>query len=438
MNINFEKVNIGFASGANSGALLYRNGETASGGHDDNAGNAIFNITLTDCTLDYVTNHSSASTGIVNASKNATDTKDDVKLVFDGCDIILPKLSDLNMTNATEGDSVLFKNCMTNGTRILTKAEASEGEFTPMSFEGYGLTLKEQAAEDGYFVYSLTSKALEELVYIPKASITLDSNLIFNIYIPEHEGLKAAKLDGDALTLGEAEDGYYKVSVELAAKEAAKTMELVVNLEIDGLNVNGTFTFSLQNYAKSLLAAEGIKTEEQTLIKDILAYVRSAYVYFNGASSSDEEIVAIDELLAGYEDKTLSKVEDNYTNDDAEILEGVTFVLEATPRIRFYLPSDANISDYTFKIGNSVLEYTTGTETAEGSYKNLTYVDISLYAYRMIENITITKDDLTSCYNIVSYVNGALDSSDGALKNIVSKFYIYCESASAYRTAVAK
>ncbi len=436
MNINFENVNIGFMYGANSGALLFR-----VGGRDATAGNAIFNINLTDCTLDYVTNHSSSSVGIVSASKTATDTKDDVKLVFDGCDIILPKFSDLNMTNATEGDSVLFKNCLTNDTRILTSTAASLSDYAFESAEGYELTIVEQEAEDGYFVYKLGSKAIEEVVFTPKASVTLDSNLIFNIYIPAHSDLTAATVNGTPVELTNATDGYYLSTTELKAYEAGKELKLVVELTVDETPIKGTFTFSTVEYAQKLLNMDDteVNSAEKALAKDMLSYIKSAYTYFskNGVEveNKDTVIASINEILGGYNETSLKEVTVPEKGGDRTILAGATLVLDATPAIRFYLPDGASLSDYTFKIGSSVLEYTVGEEKEEEGYVGLTYVDISLYAYRMVEEITVTKGTASANYHINFYYQG-VDTNNAELVDIVIKFYNYCVSAKNYKNSL--
>ena len=102
-------------------------------------------------------------------------------------------------------------------------------------------------------------------------------------------------------------------------------------------------------------------------------------------------------------------------------------MLGSTPAIRFYLNADA--SAYTFKIGNGAVEsedITTGSDSVGN------YVDISVYAYRMIENITIEKGTDTATYHINHYYGSMAESE----RDIVIKFYSYCKSAAAYKAAV--
>ena len=262
------------------------------------------------------------------------------------------------------------------------------------------------------------------------ASITLDSNLIFNIYIPADDRITKVMLNGVEEALGEAIDGYYLITVELPANEAAKTLTLVATLNIDGTLVDGTFTFSTVKYAEKILAMNSVSAEEKTLAKDMLAYIKSAYIYFNEAELTDEDIVAIDAVLNGYVAE-FSKVEGIVNT--ASGLYGVTFILDSTPKVRFILPEGASADAYTFKIGNTVLDYTVGTTVDEG--KNLTHVDISLYAYKMISTITYKCGTVSGSYHINSYYDG-VDKNDTNLVALVECFYNYCKSAKAYRDYV--
>ena len=194
-------------------------------------------------------------------------------------------------------------------------------------------------------------------------------------------------------------------------------------------------------YAEKLIELNGNDDTkaEVTLAKDMLSYIKSAYTYFskNGVEveNKDTVIASINEVLNGYNENTLKEVDVPTVSGDRSILAGVTLVLDATPAIRFYLPKDANLSDYAFKIGSSALEYTTDEEKEVESYVGLTYVDISLYAYEMVEEITVTKGTASANYHINFYYQG-VDKNNAELVDVVIKFYNYCASAAAYRDSV--
>ena len=290
-----------------------------------------------------------------------------------------------------------------------------------------GLKLVKDGEDGTTATYILVPTASIGLDFTPKASVTLDSNLIFNIYIPTHAGLGAVTLNGTAVTLGEAKDGYYLIATPLKANNAAEELKLTVELTVDGTPLKGSFTFSTVKYAQKLLAMD-ITNQEKTLIKDMLAYINSAYEYFNDGETV-AEIVA---LLNGYVSGKVINTADAKCDTDG--LSGATLVLGATPAIRFYL--DGYTADkFSFKVGERALsasEATTGSDT-DGSY-----IEFTLFAYEMTETFTyeIEGTEITGEYNIISYYADAVAKSDTALADIVAKFYNYCESAVEYKTAV--
>ena len=303
------------------------------------------------------------------------------------------------------------------------------------SFNDGTLGFAKVAVEDGKATYVLTEAGFN--TYLPKMSLTLDSNLIANVYIPVtgtqsfiFNGVNStddAELVANVVELDGA--SYYLVSVALPASEAAKTLTLTANVAFGEKSATGTFTFSLAKYAAKILASES--ECEKTLVLDVLAYVKSAYSYFNKTNLTD-----FDALLAGYSSE-FATVDGESQN--LESLKGATFVLGATPAIRFYLPEGANPADYTFKQGGTVLECTVS--------EDLTYIDVSLYAHRMIKGIDYyvgeTKMGTYHINTYYDYVNGegegCYEGADKeALTDIVEKFYTYCKSAAAYKAEVTK
>ena len=271
------------------------------------------------------------------------------------------------------------------------------------------------------------------LDFTPKASVTLDSNLIFNIYIPAHAGLGAVTLNGETVTLGEANDGYYLVTVELPANEAARELILAVELTANGAPLKATFTFSTVKYAEKLLTMD-ITNQEKTLAKDILSYIKSAYEYFAVADRT-AVIDEIDAILGSYVSDKVINADDAKCDTDG--LSGATFVLGATPAIRFYL--DGYTADkFSFKVGNRALS---ASEAITDSDADGSYVQFALFAYEMTETFSYVIDveegeDITGEYNIISYYADAVEKSDMALADIVAKFYNYCKSAYEYKLAV--
>ena len=79
--------------------------------------------------------------------------------------------------------------------------------------------------------------------------------------------------------------------------------------------------------------------------------------------------------------------------------------------------------------------------------EDLTYIDVSLYAHRMIKGIDYyVGETKMGTYHINTYYDYVSGEGEGcyvgenkeALTDIVEKFYTYCKSAAAYKAEVTK
>ncbi|MBR2650561.1 MAG: Ig-like domain-containing protein, partial [Clostridia bacterium] len=259
-----------------------------------------------------------------------------------GSSLTFVKSDKSGYTTVTLPSSVAFENVTVNGGKyVFVKASDNGTEAT----------------------YTLTTSATVGIDFVPKASITLGSELVYNVYVPVSDLLKSYTVNG--LTFEDAEivtleDGksYYHIEVAMPASEAAEIITLKTVLTINGSEYAGSFTMSIPSYAKKIIEAQ-TSPEEVTLVKDVLAYIRAAYVYFD-AEGKDEAIATIDAILGDYESE-FGKVEGN--TNTAEGLKTVIIALGAKPAIRFVIPEGASLDSYTFKAGGRTLTYTTGTYT---------------------------------------------------------------------------
>lgn len=296
-----------------------------------------------------------------------------------------------------------------------------------------GLVFVKKSDDGTNTVYKLIPSAALNLNFVPKTSITLDSSLYLNVYVPENEYLMALTLDGTDYDLGTltAENGYYRISIKLDSSEAARDIPMAAGFEANSETFTAKFTHSILKYAKKLLASDSAMAEEKTLVCDMLAYVKSAYAYFE---SADAETVGaeIDAIIDGY---TLTAFEAVSGESDLTVPESVTFILDATPRIRFSFAEGTDLGAYTFKIGNSAVPYTQTARTDGG----VTYVcaEISVFAYKMIQTVELYQgEQKLGGFHINSYYEFAKTQNDEKLVDVVERFYIYCKSAKAYRDAV--
>ena len=406
-----------------------------------------------DATSKYLIANSSNPSGDTDATKTMP-----VTMIFNGCSFDL-------VTNAPEGAMLFDFNdnmgtvdatAFLNGGALSTKAEAISSLYALGDNDGvkfgkysgkYTVITAENTIAKEYLdasdanvaklvpiakatagVYDLIPKALAEPNFIPKVSITLYANLIFNVFIPEDSLLKSARLDGEELDLGIAQNGYYQVKVELNAKEAARNMKLTVTRELDGMTVNGNFTFSVAKYAEKLLEDDTVTTAEKTLIKDILSYVRAAYAYF-GTDDADA-ISRIDALLGeGYDETSVPAMEGSAEKPTLGIT-SVSYNLTAEPTVRFYIADDADISRYAFKVAGRYVV------AEEGRNENGRYLDLNIFAYQMAETVEYTVGAETDTYSIKCYYEWSKDQDNEKLVTLVERFARYCESAGEYRNEI--
>jgi hypothetical protein len=115
-------------------------------------------------------------------------------------------------------------------------------------------------------------------------------------------------------------------------------------------------------------------------------------------------------------------------------MKSVTFVLDGTPSMRFYLADGADASKYAFFIGGNRVK----TEaSADGKY-----IDIDVYAYALCETVTYTVDGVESgSFHInayYTYVSGSsyTGADKAELVTLTECFWRYLQSARDYRNSV--
>lgn len=274
-----------------------------------------------------------------------------------------------------------------------------------------------------------------ESSYVPKMSITLNSNLEVNVYVP-FENTVSFTFDGvlyDGLEKYEKTAvingaSYYKVTTSLPAAEAARDVILSVNAVFDEKERSGSFIFSIPKYAEAILSSN-VSDVIKTLIKDTLAYISSSYSYF-GSEDAETVTARLSEILGNYKGTRTINAKDA---DETPGLSGASFVLDSKPAIKFYIPENADKSEYTFYANNRKIDTVTEGVDDEGRY-----LMISLYAYRMCGAIdySIRGEHMGSyrIHNYYSFVSkGAyVDENKEALRDLLRKFYNYSLSSADY------
>lgn len=341
-------------------------------------------------------------------------------------------------------DSISFgKGADGNYTALVLDAGASAPSVSEVykSTSGADYTFVKVKETEDTLTYRLRPTATVGIDFTPKMSITLDRNLVMNVYVPKTDILSSFTLDGvdygaqamNSLKV-ESLDGedYYLVSIPLEAKGAARDVRLVARIIAGDKVATGTFTFGIPKYAASVVTNSD--SAEAKLVRDVLSYIRAAYAYFG--TNDETAVLRLNELLGENYDENNKPIFDGASTSDITGLKSVTFVLDEAPTIRFYLADGSDASDYSFYVGANL------AETESGANAKGAYVDIDVYAYALCETVTVKKGELTlGSFHIrayYTYVSGEGYTGDdkAALISLTERFWKYCQSARAYRDSV--
>ena len=437
--INISFVDVTFLANENQKPIVVSHSGGTSVGYTAN-------VTFNNCVFD---TRGNTKTGIVlfdldDKYDGDTTNKFDIKVVINGGKILMDYTSAPDVTlasidgarNGIATDSIAFGIYNENFVNFVISKGETIKPFKYKTENGVDLSLVKISENSSWVTYTL--KYTAAVSFVPKTSITLGSELVYNVYVPVVDYLKSFTVDGNAygdakiVTLSDGNQ-YYHVAVPMPASEAARNIVLNVTMTVDSKEYSGTFTMSIPKYSTKVLASDANQTEK-ILVKDVLSYIKAAYIYFD-AEDKTAVVDTIDEILGDY-NNTFAKVEGNTDADDG--LRGVVIALEEKPVVRFVLPEGVTADGYIFKSGNTTLEYTVGTMTiGENTHY---YAEVSLFAYQMINQITYTDGTNSGCYHINSYYDYV--TKDDELKNdanlisLVEKLYNYCKSAEAYRASV--
>ena len=422
---NLENLTLGLSEGATATDFLVSYGtskiESAWVGNEKIAP---YFFNLTNCVIDLETVNPTSSINLFNISTDvANGNYMSTNINVYGCEFKADSLENINfVTEGNNGSSLTFNKANGGNYASLT---LNTKEVPSITLNGGELEFVKIFETADSVTYRLRPVALSDVDFTLKTSITLETQLKMNVYVPTAD-LKSFVFDGKEYntfdTLETATiDGkeYVIVSVSLPSAEAAKNVELVANVKVGEGSANAKFTFSIPKYAEKVLASTSATDVEKTLVKDVLAYVKAAYNYFTEFNTSDEIArvnTLINSILGDYVAVPTSSGE---TNTVAPVT-STTLNLDAKPSIRFYV-TDTTVEFYA---NGNKLNTVTGTDA------NGTYVELDVYAYALCE--TITYGDGGS-YHISSFVKG----SAGTIHEALAKAFVkYVESAAAYRESV--
>lgn len=331
------------------------------------------------------------------------------------------KFEEANFAKENHGNTVTFlpdDNGMYT-TVIIPKTDKVTVGSTYTTGKGE-MQLVNLGTKDGMSVFSL--RVLDKL-FTPKASLTMHSSFVYNIYIPAQDFITKITVDGvvydvNALATKVIDDvTYLHIEKDIAVGSAADSFVLIVESDVQ----QQRWTLDVISYAKTIVDGS-YTTTEKTLAKDILAYVRATYVYANG-ENTEAAVKSINAIIgADYAvDPTVGEAKAS-----TEGLLGAGLLLGDKPA--FYFQTEYDAAAYTFTVNGA--KVTTEVTTVNGKTAVLVYT----YAYAITETVTYTVEgtDITGEYNLAAYLAFAEGEGD-ALAGLVKALWQYSDAAKAYK-----
>ena len=263
-------------------------------------------------------------------------------------------------------------------------------------------------------------------------NMTLDTNVVGNLYIPVSDDVLSAMLNGAdildrtaTLTIGGKE--YYVLTFEVAPKYGNLTATINVNLA-GGNSVE--FKVSVENYAKALFALDGSANEyvadSQRMMKYVLTYIKEVAVAFGSADAAtifQGLDIAVDTNVTVQEEVKDTTAINTYVTHaalDLDAYAGFAFKVAAgfvgTVRVEM--------------AGVDAVEKTYTADAPAGAEEVLVLENVPAYLFRGDVTITVTPAEgeaVSAQFNLATYVTAHADAYAKAL-------YAYTVEAQAYNT----
>ena len=449
VNLNFDNVTFDRADGATKEQPFVQfNSVTDS--------EFTANVTYNDCTFDIrgelpsprlylftvCNNVNSLLTAnvVVNGGKILADDTDPLQLYLHGS----KNLGSFAMNEGSNGE--LLQLVLPAGTQNnFIKGGDNTANLVNIPGHPYAYSYWKISSDGVNDTYKLVPYWMTTSQATPKTSVTLTSDLIYNIYLPTAR-VTAAKINGEVVNLGSAprvtlDNGleYWHITVEAGLLGAGDEIELVTTINVGGsAREDATRKLSIVKYAKTVLASNPTETEAK-LVKDMLAYVKAACVFASETMdvNTDATVAAVEAIIGT--DYAVAPDTSAEVKQSTDGLASATLFLGDMAAYVFYPELDGegnpkyDLNAYKFAIG----DHTVNTVITEIEGK--TAIMVYTYAFAMTKTVTYTIEgtDISGEYNLAAYLAHANTLDNDSLVALVKALWQYSESAMAYKTEQA-
>ena len=272
-------------------------------------------------------------------------------------------------------------------------------------------------------------------------SITLDGNVGVNLYMslgtavnPEDAVMNFTLPDGSTQEVTgtlDTEQGYYKYTCEVAAKQMTKDIKAQV---VAGDAVSKEYSYSVRAYADAIFSDEIKYAEEIPLVKAMLNYGAYAQTYFNYNTEvlANTGLKETDKVVSSVIAETLQRFEKDAQSNSVVALAGASLILESETTLKLYfkLADGEDVNDYIFTSGSEPL-----TPVKSKAYYYVSIQNIDAKSLDETYEVTVTsgENSLVASYSPMTYCYNVLKGSyDENLQNVVRALYLYNAAANVY------
>lgn len=276
---------------------------------------------------------------------------------------------------------------------------------TSISMTSYHLD--DMSVFDRFTIEKEAPKTIDTELNLSGVDVTLTHGVFLNFYLesPKEllgiEGLELVTRNGEPC---------YKVTVEVAAKEMGDTV--TVHLKHGDILIGDSFTFSVNEYAKSVLSGDYDELTK-AMVNALLNYGAAAQKHF-GYNTDALVGVPVSDISA----LKAAVVADAIVEDGDNIFIGASLVLDGGLRLRFYFE------------GNSLGVTVNGEAVNAVNRDGYCYVELNVTPANLDKIFEVKSGNTTVKYCVLNYLKNNADNQ--ALAETVASIYAYGVAAKAY------
>ena len=438
-------------------------------------------LTLRDCTLTlggasasecnvFTLGNTNRTTGIsvylYGCTINATISKQNifktycgqpVTLYAEGCTFSVKSSASIVYAATSKGknpkDSFTFKNCtlskegnnlslfnMAYNTPTITLDEVYVPTNSNIELTKGTLTIKkgQVKAEVEGGGYMITAPKVQI-----QANLSLYIDFTMNIWLPEGTNVKAITVGGTTYTVADAPviEGKHRVSIEsIGAGIAADDISILITYTDGGKTLTVEKTYSVVEYAKSILEGETYSNEAKSLLASIVKYINAVYVYDGKAVPASLSTLMTNEAytaaLALPTTDGVSVVPATSTDlgTAKNAVSGAMLSLDSSVQFIFTLNEG-----YTGQLTLSYAGKTSTCQVVNGKIGENNYIAVDMRAFNLYDEvITITAGEYSGTYDLAAYVAGVGEKYAGNenVESLLLALYNYCKEADEYNAYV--